>query len=67
MSVVELLDQRLALGAVELARALGLDRRTIYGQIKAGRLRAIRVGSRFIIPRAEVFRFLGEPAEPEAK
>lgn len=66
MTIVETLNRRLALGPVELAEALGIDRRGIYSRIRTGEIRAVRLGARLLVPRAEVFRLLGEPPPREA-
>lgn len=41
-----------------LARELGLSRQVVYRELRTGRIPAIRLGRRFIIPRAAVQEWL---------
>lgn len=50
--------QPFAYSVAELARATTVSRQTIYAEIEAGRLRAIRVRSRLVVPRAAVDEWL---------
>lgn len=44
----------------QIARAGSFDVRVIYGLIRTGKLRALRVGNAWRIPRAAALGFLGE-------
>jgi excisionase family DNA binding protein len=48
----------------QAAKTLNATSQTIRNWIRADRLRATRIGNRFLIPRAEVERFSGEYAAP---
>ncbi|MHB1570799.1 MAG: helix-turn-helix domain-containing protein [Solirubrobacteraceae bacterium] len=50
------------LTATQAAAALGASSQSIRNWIRAGRLRAVRVGNRFLVPRSEVDRMLGDLA-----
>ena len=45
--------------AEEVAKALGLDKRTIYRHIREKRLPAVKVGRSFIITRGDLVQYLG--------
>ena len=49
---------RLAYSVPEAAKALGLSRDVIYGEIRAGRLESLKVGRRRIITRMQIDEFL---------
>lgn len=51
-------DIKLVFTLDEAARALTLSRSSVFKLVKSGRLRAVRVGSRALIPRKELERFL---------
>ena len=55
-------DQEL-LTASQAAEALNATSQTIRNWIRGGRLPAVRIGNRFLIPRAEVERLRGELPE----
>jgi excisionase family DNA binding protein len=57
MAVVS--DQEL-LTASQAADALSASSQSIRNWIRSGRLRAVRIGNRFLIPRSEVDRMLGD-------
>lgn len=44
----------------QAADALSASTQTIRNWIRAGRLRGVRIGNRFLIPRAEVDRMRGQ-------
>jgi excisionase family DNA binding protein len=46
----------------EAAKALRLGRNTVYELVRQGRLPAVRVGRRLLIPKRGVERFLNEAA-----
>ena len=50
--------EKLAYTLEETAKALTLSRATVFKLVKSGRLRAVRVGSRALIPVKELQRFL---------
>lgn len=50
--------QPFAYSVAELARATTVSKQTIYAEIEAGRLRAVRVRSRLVIPHAAVDEWL---------
>ena len=51
----------------ELARALGISKTYAYSLLREGRIRSIRVGSRWLVPVREVDAFLRKQgAEEEA-
>ncbi len=45
----------------EAARILGLGRNTTYVAARRGELPTIRIGKRFIVPRAALEKLLGAP------
>lgn len=49
---------RLALGIMEAVEQTGLSRSTLYLEIKAGRLRTIKIGKRRLIPHADLIEWL---------
>ena len=51
-------DGRLAYSVDEAARALGVSRELIHDQVRTGRLKSIKVGSRRIIGRQHIDDFL---------
>lgn len=51
--------ERLALSMREAAQAIGVSERTIFNAIKAGRLKACRVGRLVRIRPADLERFVG--------
>ncbi len=53
-------DEPYAVGIVEAAKLLSLSRSSIYNLIAQNRLRAVRVGSRRLIPLASVKALLAE-------
>lgn len=50
MNAINLDPSKIAYSIKEACRASSLGRTTLYGHIAAGRLRAVRVGGRTIIP-----------------
>jgi excisionase family DNA binding protein len=55
-------DQRLTVHVAEAAELLGLGRNSTYDLLRSGRLRSVRVGRRFVIPRSEIDAFLEREA-----
>jgi excisionase family DNA binding protein len=54
--------ERKAVNIAEAAKALGLHPHTVKALVNDGRLHAVKVGKRYLIPVAELDRFL-EPQE----
>jgi excisionase family DNA binding protein len=52
------MTEPLLVGVREAARVLGLGRDSCYALVREGRLRAVRVGRRVLIPRAELEDFV---------
>jgi excisionase family DNA binding protein len=42
----------------DLARELGISRQKAYAELRAGRIPSIRLGRRFVIPRAAIAEWL---------
>ena len=57
MNTTEAIHSKLAYSINEACRASSLGRTTLYSHIAAGRLRAVRIGGRTVIP-AESLRAL---------
>lgn len=57
---------RLTVTVAEAAEILGISRRLVYDAINRNELRAISIGRRLVIPRAEIERLLGSPIEVPA-
>ena len=51
-------EDRLTLTAPELARLLGVDRKTVYEGAASGQIPSIRVGRRLLFPRAAIDAWL---------
>lgn len=51
--------ERLAFSVDEAAAASGLSRASLYRLAASGQLKTTRVGSRVLIPAAELYRLLG--------
>jgi excisionase family DNA binding protein len=52
--------EKLALRPAEAATALGLHVQTVRALVESGRLGAVRVGRRIVIPRSAIAKFLRE-------
>ncbi len=52
--------QREGLRVEEAAQVLGCGRTTVFALIREGRLRAVKLGARTIVPRSEVLRLLAD-------
>ena len=50
----------------ELARELGLGRLTVYAALRNGTIPSIRVGKRYVLPRAAIKRWLEDAAMKSA-
>jgi excisionase family DNA binding protein len=53
-------EQRLTLSVEEAARLLGISRQLAYTGVKEGRIPAIRIGRRLLVPRRALERLLEE-------
>ncbi len=49
----------------EAARILGLGRNTAYVAARRGELPVIRIGKRFVVPKAALEKLLGAPIDAE--
>jgi excisionase family DNA binding protein len=58
-----MLKGRAAFSVEEVAELLGLHVNTVRRAVWRGDVRAVRIGRRVLIPRAEVERLLGQPLE----
>jgi len=47
----------------ELANELGISRQSAYAGLRQGKIPSIRLGKRFIIPRAAIAEWLRRPGE----
>lgn len=54
------MTDRLLVGAREAAQLLGIGRDTAYALIREGRLPAVRIGRRILVPRAALQRWIDE-------
>lgn len=52
--------EKLAYSKAEAAKLLGLHENSVSNAIRRGELRAVRLGTRVLIPRGELERLLGE-------
>lgn len=57
----------LAVGLDEAARLVGLSRFTLRRRIRAGQLRALRVGNRYIVAVTELERFINAGSTGDQK
>jgi excisionase family DNA binding protein len=57
--------ERLAYSPGELAKALGISKTYAYTLVRNGRIKSIRVGSRWLVPVREVEAFLQKAKEDE--
>ena len=48
----------------ELAAELGISRQSVYTGLRAGTIPSIRLGKRFVIPRAAIAEWLRSAAAP---
>ena len=51
-------EQRRTLTVPETAAALGVSSDLVYDEIRAGRIRSVRIGRRILVPREELDRLL---------
>lgn len=57
--------QRLTLKIEEAAKVLGISRNTAYDAARNGQLPTVKIGRRFLVPKAALDRML-ESAKPDA-
>jgi excisionase family DNA binding protein len=60
VSTTTSLDDRLAFGPADAARAIGISRAHLYIEIAAGKIATRKLGSRTLILRDELDRYLQE-------
>jgi excisionase family DNA binding protein len=51
----------------DLARELGISRQKAYTELRAGHIPSIRLGRRFVIPRAAIAEWLRTAGTPASK
>ena len=51
----------------DLARLLGIARNGVYSALRSGKIPHIRIGRRFVIPRAAVDAWLASPCDSRAE
>lgn len=61
--MTELTQEKLVYNPKELEPLLQLSKNTINALLRSGRLRSIRVGRRYLIPREAVQQFLAGAAQ----
>ena len=44
----------------ELMRVLGLGRNTVYALLRSGRIRSVKIGSRYLVTQEALYEFLTE-------
>lgn len=59
-------SDRLAYPINDLAKSIGVGRSKLYAEIAAGRLRAVKVGSRTVVPADAVQAYLARLPEVRA-
>ena len=55
------------LTVTQLANILGISRVAVYKKIKAGRIKTIRVGNTYIIPKSQVAEIFGKTLSSTTK
>jgi excisionase family DNA binding protein len=53
--------------AAELARILGIARNGVYAALRSGKIPHLRIGRRFVIPRAALNAWLASALQPAAR
>jgi excisionase family DNA binding protein len=56
-------NEPLVMSVEEAAELLGLSRGAAYQGVRSGDIPALRVGRRWLVPRARLLELLGEPQE----
>lgn len=54
-------ERRQTLTVEEVGRVLGIGRQLAYDQVRAGLIPALRLGQRWVVPRAALEAWLAEP------
>jgi excisionase family DNA binding protein len=62
MNTVAAAASRRSYTAAEAAKALGISNNSVYAHVKAGHIKAIRLGKKIIILQEEIDRLLREGA-----
>lgn len=57
------MEAKLTYTVVETARLLGLSRASCYQALRAGELPSVRVGRRYLIPKATLLKLLSEAGQ----
>ncbi len=58
-------DVKKVLSVDDVAKELGLNRNTIYRQVRAGLIPSVKVGDRYLIPRSAFDKWLEcQPKQP---
>lgn len=60
------MTERLVLSVEEAAELLGLSRGAAYAGVRSGDIPAVRVGRRWLVPRARLLELVGAPEMREA-
>lgn len=55
--------ERMTYNAKEVAEALGVCKSNVYEAIKTKEIRAVKIGKRLVIPKAELERLLNPASE----
>ena len=53
-----MMNERQTLKIEEAAKVLGISRNTAYDAVKSGQLPTVRIGRRFLVPKAALERLL---------
>lgn len=56
----------LTLSVADVAAALGVSRDVVYAQIRRGRILALRLGHRLVVPTVQLQRFLDAAGNPSS-
>jgi len=56
-----------ALSIAEFCASCSIGRTTCYAEIKAGRLRTVKVGRRTLVPATEIYSWLGRLSTQEGR
>jgi excisionase family DNA binding protein len=52
--------ERLVFTVAEAGQLLGIGRNSAYEAVRRGDIRAVRIGKRWVVPKGEIRRILGE-------
>lgn len=59
--------QRLAIGVRDFCRSFGVSRSFFYEQVRAGKIKTVRIAGRRLIPTSEALRLLNTGGDNEAR